>query len=211
MVAPTCFGIKLPSSGSVRSAFWEMLNWGAVDIILWMDVLCLVTLVRDWLRAGRSGDQIPAEARFFAHVQTGRGAHPASCTMGTGSFPGAKRPGRGADHPPLLAPRSRMSRAIPLLRLWACYRAIFTFTVTYCQGPLLFFVFVLLLLEGQVGEFRDPVNQFWFDTLKYWNQKFFYIFEASKTVPLPYSRCACVHIPSWTWCLTCSPSKFRPK
>jgi hypothetical protein len=39
-------------------------------------------------------------ARFFAHVQTGPGAHPASCTMGTGSFPGVKRPGRGADHPP---------------------------------------------------------------------------------------------------------------
>jgi hypothetical protein len=38
-------------------------------------------------------------ARFFAHVQTGPEAHPASCTMGTGSFPGVKRPGRGADHP----------------------------------------------------------------------------------------------------------------
>jgi hypothetical protein len=43
MVAPTCFGITLPSSGSVLSAFWEMLNWGAVDRILWMGVLCLVT------------------------------------------------------------------------------------------------------------------------------------------------------------------------
>jgi hypothetical protein len=43
MVAPTCFGITLPSSGSVPSAFWEMLNWGAVDRILWMGVLCLVT------------------------------------------------------------------------------------------------------------------------------------------------------------------------
>jgi hypothetical protein len=32
--------------------------------------------------------------RLFAHVQTGPGAHPASCTMGTGSFPG-----HGADHP----------------------------------------------------------------------------------------------------------------
>jgi hypothetical protein len=39
-------------------------------------------------------------ARFFAHVQTGPGAHPASCTVNTGSFPGVKRPGRGADHPP---------------------------------------------------------------------------------------------------------------
>jgi hypothetical protein len=54
----------------------------------------------NWLRAERSGDRIPVGARFFAHVQTGPGAHPASFTMGTGSIPGAKRPGRGADHPP---------------------------------------------------------------------------------------------------------------
>jgi hypothetical protein len=35
-------------------------------------------------------------------VQTGSGAHPASCTMGTGgSFSGAEaRPGRDADHSP---------------------------------------------------------------------------------------------------------------
>jgi hypothetical protein len=38
--------------------------------------------------------------RFSAPVQTGPGAHSASCTMGTGSFPGVKRPGHGVDHPP---------------------------------------------------------------------------------------------------------------
>jgi hypothetical protein len=27
-------------------------------------------------------------------------AHPASCTIGSGSFPGVKRPGHGADDPP---------------------------------------------------------------------------------------------------------------
>jgi len=45
------------------------------------------------------------EARFSASVQTDPGAHPASYTIGTGSFPMVKRPGRGADHPPYLAPR----------------------------------------------------------------------------------------------------------
>jgi len=35
-----------------------------------------------------------------APIQTGPGAHPASYTMGTGSFPGVKRPGCGIDHPP---------------------------------------------------------------------------------------------------------------
>jgi hypothetical protein len=51
------------------------------------------------LRAGRSGDLILVGARFFAHGQTGPEAHPASCTKGTGSLPGVKRPGCGADHP----------------------------------------------------------------------------------------------------------------
>jgi hypothetical protein len=47
--------------------------------------------------------------------QTGFGSHPASCTMGTGSFPGVKC-GRAVPlttHP-FLAPRSWKSRAIPL-------------------------------------------------------------------------------------------------
>jgi hypothetical protein len=43
--------------------------------------------------------KFPVGARFFAHVQTGPEAHPAYCTMGTGSFPGLKRPGRGTNHP----------------------------------------------------------------------------------------------------------------
>jgi hypothetical protein len=94
------------------------------SLVLSCDVRCM------WCKAGSasvcgpdssvgiatdSGDLIPVGAKFFAHVQTDPGAHPASCTMGTGSFPGVKLPGRGADHPPLPAPRLRMSRATPLL------------------------------------------------------------------------------------------------
>jgi len=37
--------------------------------------------------------------RFSAPVQTGPGAHPASCTRGTGSFPGVKS-GRGVTLTP---------------------------------------------------------------------------------------------------------------
>jgi hypothetical protein len=54
---------------------------------------CRVQLSRysDSLRAGRSGDRIPVWGRDFpAPVQTGSGAHPASCTMGPGSFLGDK-------------------------------------------------------------------------------------------------------------------------
>ena len=39
------------------------------------------------------------EARFCTPVQTGPGVHPASYTMGTGSFLGVKWPGRGVKHP----------------------------------------------------------------------------------------------------------------
>ena len=43
-------------------------------------------------------DRIPVGATFSAPVQNGPGAYPASSTMGTGSFPGVKRAGRGVDH-----------------------------------------------------------------------------------------------------------------
>jgi len=58
--------------------------------------------------------------RDFPPVQTGPGAHPTSCKMGTGSFPVVKC-GRGVlliTHP-LLVPRLWKSRAIPLPTLWA--------------------------------------------------------------------------------------------
>ena len=75
--------------------------------------------------------------RFSTSVQIGPEAHPASCAMGTGSFPGVKN-GRGVTltpHP-LLVPWSRKSRAITLLplravrpvqSLSACIKVYFTF------------------------------------------------------------------------------------
>jgi len=60
------------------------------------------------------------EARFSALVQTGPGVHPASCTMGTGSFPEVNScRGVTLTSHPLLVPWSRKSRAKPLLPLWA--------------------------------------------------------------------------------------------
>ena len=48
----------------------------------------------------------PGGGRDFPHVSRPTlGAHPAPYTMGSGSFPGVKRTGRGVDHPPHLAPR----------------------------------------------------------------------------------------------------------
>ena len=47
-----------------------------------------------------AGFRVPVGVRFSAPDRTGSGANPASYTMGTGSSPGVKRPGRGIHHPP---------------------------------------------------------------------------------------------------------------
>ena len=71
------------------------------------------------LRAGRSGIE-SRWGRDFPPFQTGPWAHPASCKMVTGSFPGLKC-GRGVlltTHP-LLVPRSWKIKTIPLPTIWA--------------------------------------------------------------------------------------------
>jgi hypothetical protein len=64
--------------------------------------LCRNSLLHIWMQLIKA---CVKDKKFTAPVQTGPGAHPASCTIGTGSFPGVKRPGRGVDHPPHLAPK----------------------------------------------------------------------------------------------------------
>ena len=73
-----------------NSIFWNMTPWNR-DRSVGIETLY-----------GLDGQGIEFRwgARFCAFVQTGPGAHPASYTMGTGSFTGVKRPGRGVDHPP---------------------------------------------------------------------------------------------------------------
>ena len=103
--------------GNVFWIFTPKLLYFKLLVILWAGYRSRYC---DWLRAGRSGDGIPVGARFSTLVQTGPRAHPASCTTGTGSFPGVKS-GRGVTltFHPLLVPLSRKGRAIPLLPLWA--------------------------------------------------------------------------------------------
>ena len=64
--------------------------WAGIAQSVWL-------LATGWTVRGSNPGGV---ARFSALVQTAPGAHPASYTMGTGPFSGAKRPGRGADHPP---------------------------------------------------------------------------------------------------------------
>jgi len=85
------------------------------------------------------------------------GAHPASRTMGTGSFLGVKS-GRGVTHTPqpLLVPWSIKNRAIPLLPLWAvwpvqslsaCTRVHFLFN--YVRSICIFLIYIYI--QGVTG------------------------------------------------------------
>ena len=72
--------------------------------------MCRDSLVGIATRYGLDGPSIESRCvcvggRVSAPVQTTLGAHPAYCTICTGSFPGVKRPGRGVDQPPHLASR----------------------------------------------------------------------------------------------------------
>ena len=89
------------------STIWCMLgNLDEMHRIIIINTYCRVVGIATELRAGWSGDRIPVLA------------HPSSSTMGTGSLPGVKC-GRSVTltpHP-LLVPRSKQSRAKPLLSL----------------------------------------------------------------------------------------------
>jgi len=78
----------------------------------------------------------PGGDEFSTPVQIGPGGHPASCTMGIRSFLGVKSCwGVTLTPHPLLVPRSRKTRAIPLLLLWAIG------PVQGCTLPLFFIIF----------------------------------------------------------------------
>jgi len=62
----------------------------------------VVTATRYWLNG--LGIYSWWGTRFAAPFLTSPGSHPASYTTGTGYFPGVKRPWRGDDHPPHIAP-----------------------------------------------------------------------------------------------------------
>ena len=109
-------------------------------------------------------------ARLSASVQTGPGAHPASCTMGTGSFTRVKS-GRGVTltpHP-LLAPWSWKSRVIPLLPLWAvepvqslsaCARVHFTLISVYVHFVGIWKIYLLYEKYKGMGSFRTTMPSF---------------------------------------------------
>jgi hypothetical protein len=124
--------------GVINTAY-HLLTTRSVHIFKTYCVFTSICLTTGWT-VRRSN---PGGWRNFLLVQTGPGAHPASCKMVTGSFQGVNY-GRGVlltTHP-LLVPRSWKSRAIPLLTLWATTGPVmgqFTFTGICAEASMWLF------------------------------------------------------------------------
>ena len=94
--------------------------------------------------------------KFSLPVQTGPGAHPASCTTGTGSFPGVNRTGCGADHP--FPSKCRGNERVGLYIYspsgpqWAVIGWTFTFTLQSLLPPK-------FLLDGSIARFIPLLHQ----------------------------------------------------
>ena len=85
----------------------------------------------------RPGYRIPLQARFSAPVQTGRGAHPVPCTMGTGPFRGSSGQGGAIIPHPHLVRRLKKEYSYTFPPLWifnACFRVNFIF-IFYIYRP----------------------------------------------------------------------------
>jgi hypothetical protein len=94
--------------------------------------------------------KIPVGGNFF-RTRPDRPRGPSSLLY-NGSFPGVKRPGRGADHPPVLAPRSRKSRAIPLTPPWA-FGSVTGYLYLYLY--LLVYKYIGMPNEMHIQEYRS--------------------------------------------------------
>jgi hypothetical protein len=94
-------------------------------------------------------------------VQTGSGAHPASCTVGTGGpFPRAKvRPWRDPDHSTHLVPSSRMSRSYtssPPSAFLAYSGISLAFNLYKLNFQIMFFFYILLINVFQYRIIKIP-------------------------------------------------------
>ena len=88
-----------------------------------MEIFCVCVRIKssysDWLRAGRSGDQIPVGSRFSASPDRPWGL-PSLLYNGYRVFPGGKeRPGRDADHSPAFSVEVLEEKSYTSTLLWA--------------------------------------------------------------------------------------------
>ena len=84
----------------IRTTFPDhLVSLGSIALMIFSEVYN--QYCSDWLRAERSVDRIPVEARFSASVQTGPGAPSSLLYNGYWVFPGGKEwPGRETDPSP---------------------------------------------------------------------------------------------------------------
>jgi len=89
-----------------------------------MSLQSVLRLATGWAVQGSNPG---GEAKIYAPVQTGPGAHTISYTVGTGRFPGVKRTERRVDHTPSSSPEVKEKVQLYLWAFVACSSVNFTF------------------------------------------------------------------------------------
>jgi hypothetical protein len=103
--------VRLTSAMKLKKKFCHLqnnyLSFSGNRVIISLKTLACVMELKFNFDLGNEYRNIGSHpgGRFYETVQTGPRAHPTFYTMGTGSFPGVSRLGRGVDNPLHLAPR----------------------------------------------------------------------------------------------------------
>jgi hypothetical protein len=137
----------------------------------------------DSLGAGRFGFWSTVGARhcvFTTPAQSDPRNYPVSCTMGTGSFPGVKRPVPGVTSHPHLAPTLRITWAVPLPSICASYTQWndLTYLLTYLLTPWSGVVLEKLTGFQQVKKFPAV----------YWTRRFITAFTSARHLSLSWAN-----------------------
>jgi hypothetical protein len=126
----------------LQATSFRVIKYFMYRIFFYWSRVSSVSIVSDYGLDDRAiGVRSPEGAKDFSSslcVQTGSGAHPAYCPMGTGGpFPGGKaRPGRDADHSP--------PSSAEVVNEWKLY-VLSPQAPSWCVAGLLYFLLFLIV------------------------------------------------------------------
>ena len=92
----------------------------------------MYSYLSDSLHCGRYGNQIPVVVRFSAPVWTGRGIHPTSYSVGTGSFLRVKQLGHHINYPPPFS--AKFKERVELFLYTGCSWPVIGWTFNHSTG-----------------------------------------------------------------------------
>jgi hypothetical protein len=122
---PVCSAVPQPLRHRVPSSMVSyILKYFVITVFTMKGSRDISVCIATGYGVHRSGIKSRWAEIFSAPVQTCPGAHPTTFTIGTGSFPGVKRPGRGVGHPPIFSAEVKLRVELYLYSLSGSSRTV---------------------------------------------------------------------------------------